>query len=201
MSNLTRTADHLASVLESLGFIIMSKKAGHGLPLVAFRLPPKEGRNYDEFSLAHQLRSRGWVVPAYTMAAHTNQMKMLRIVVREDFSRSLCDTLIRDIKNSCATLEGLDEQEVQRHEEYVKKHITSNGKAGDGKNSVKVSCPSTSILPPFVVISLTALTRRSRTQCKPSMVRLTACVNGSTTQIRRVVSDGPDFMMIVWKCD
>jgi glutamate decarboxylase len=59
MSNLTRTANYLSDSLEALGFIIMSKKAGEGLPLVAFRLPPQEDRNYDEFSIAHALRSRG----------------------------------------------------------------------------------------------------------------------------------------------
>ena len=66
MMNLTRTADYLAANLEALGMILMSKKSGEGLPLVAFRLP--DGKYYDEFNLAHSLRERGWVVPAYTMA-------------------------------------------------------------------------------------------------------------------------------------
>lgn len=55
MSNLTRTADYLSDSLEALGFIIMSKKSGEGLPLVAFRLKPLEERNYDEFALARKL--------------------------------------------------------------------------------------------------------------------------------------------------
>jgi glutamate decarboxylase len=67
MMNLTRTADYLSKNLEHLGFIIMSKGAGEGLPLVAFRLDPKKKALYDEFQIAHQLRERGWVVPAYTM--------------------------------------------------------------------------------------------------------------------------------------
>jgi glutamate decarboxylase len=54
MSNLTRTADYLSDSLKELGFIIMSKKSGEGLPLVAFRLAPNEERNFDEFALAHQ---------------------------------------------------------------------------------------------------------------------------------------------------
>lgn len=60
MMNLTRTADYLAANLEALGMIILSKKAGEGLPLVAFRLP--DGKLYDEFSLAHQLRERGIIL-------------------------------------------------------------------------------------------------------------------------------------------
>ena len=44
----------------------MSKKGGDGLPLVAARIDPERGVMYDEFAIAHQLRERGWVVPAYT---------------------------------------------------------------------------------------------------------------------------------------
>ncbi|EFY88156.1 hypothetical protein J3458_011745 [Metarhizium acridum] len=134
MSNLTRTADYLSNSLEKLGFIIMSKRSGEGLPLVAFRFPgPNEGgredRHYDEFALAHQLRSRGWVVPAYTMAPNTNKMKMLRVVVREDFSRSRCDVLINDIKLCLGMLEEMDRETVKRQEEYIRTHLTSSGRA------------------------------------------------------------------------
>jgi len=57
MSNLTRTADYLSEALEALGFVIMSKRSGEGLPLVAFRFKEKEDRHYDEFALAHKLVS------------------------------------------------------------------------------------------------------------------------------------------------
>ncbi|KAL7810785.1 glutamate decarboxylase [Trichoderma aethiopicum] len=133
MSNLTRTADYLTDVLEkSLGFVIMSEREGQGLPLVAFRFKtPQEGgkqRHYDEFALAHHLRSRGWVVPAYTMAPHTNEMKMLRVVVREDFSKSRCDLLIHDIRLCVAMLENMDAETVRKQEEFIKEHIATHGK-------------------------------------------------------------------------
>jgi len=67
MTNLTRTADYLSESLKQLGFIIMSQGHGKGLPLVAFRLDEKLGKHYDEFAIAHSLRERSWVVPAYTM--------------------------------------------------------------------------------------------------------------------------------------
>lgn len=134
MSNLTRTADYLTESLEKLGYVIMSERSGAGLPLVAFRLAtPEEGgpedRHYDEFSLAHHLRSRGWVVPAYTMAPKTNNLKMLRVVVREDFTRSRCDSLISDIKLCQGLLEETDKESIKKREEYIKKHLTSVGKA------------------------------------------------------------------------
>ncbi|KAK4153184.1 pyridoxal phosphate-dependent transferase [Chaetomidium leptoderma] len=129
MSNLTRTADYLSDSLEALGFIIMSKKSGEGLPLVAFRLPPQEDRNYDEFAVAHQLRARGWVVPAYTMAPNTENLKMLRVVVREDFTKSRCDSLIADIKLSQHLLEQMDQDSIKKQQEFINKHHTASGKA------------------------------------------------------------------------
>jgi len=117
MLNLTRTADYLSANLETLGFIIMSKRSGEGLPLVAFRLP--EGKYYDEFQLAHSLRERGWVVPAYTMAPHSEQLKLMRVVVREDFSKSRCDALITDIRFAVQALDKMDEKKIAEHEEYV----------------------------------------------------------------------------------
>ncbi|KAG6135079.1 hypothetical protein E4U22_007319 [Claviceps purpurea] len=136
MSNLTRTADHLATSLQALGFVIMSESSGRGLPLVAFRFSgPDDGpkgrsdRHYDEFSLARQLRFHGWVVPAYTMAPNTNKMKMLRVVVREDFSRPRCDLLLSDIKLCLGLLEDMDKETVQKQEQTMRTHHHSSGRA------------------------------------------------------------------------
>ncbi|KJZ68210.1 hypothetical protein HIM_12397 [Hirsutella minnesotensis 3608] len=164
MSNLTRTADYLSDELQSLGFVIMSERSGRGLPLVAFRFPsngsgagPGSGsgsgggakdvsdstpvaqaarpdRHYDEFALAHALRSRGWVVPAYTMAPNTDRLKMLRVVVREDFSRSLCDMLLSDIRLCLGMLDETDRESIERQEEYVRTHLTAAGRAKHSKH-------------------------------------------------------------------
>ena len=129
MMNLTRTADYLAANLEQLGFLMMSKKQGQGLPLVAFRLNPKDKHHYDEFAIAHHLRERGWVVPAYTMAPHSDKLKLMRVVVREDFSRARCDTLIADIKLALDTLKSMDAETVEQHTNHVKHHNTASGKS------------------------------------------------------------------------
>jgi len=129
MTNLTRTADYLSDSLQQLGLIIMSQKSGHGLPLVAFRLDPKADKHYDEFALAHQLRQRSWVVPAYTMAPHTNELKMLRVVVREDFSKSRCDQLLCDIKLCMLVLDEMDREQVKKNEAYIRLNATHSGKA------------------------------------------------------------------------
>ncbi|KAF2277191.1 glutamate decarboxylase [Westerdykella ornata] len=118
MLNLTRTADYLAANLEALGFIILSQRSGAGLPLVALRLDEDLGKLYDEFAIAHQLRERGWVVPAYTMAPHSENMRLMRIVVREDFSKARCDALISDFKLALQTLDAMDAKKLKEHSEH-----------------------------------------------------------------------------------
>ncbi|KAK3936083.1 pyridoxal phosphate-dependent transferase [Diplogelasinospora grovesii] len=100
MLDLIRMADYLGSNLEEMGcFVLLSKKHGRGLPLVAFRLDPAKGYAFDEFAIAHELRRQGgWVVPAYTMAPHSEEVKILRVVVRQDFSHSRCDALVADLR-------------------------------------------------------------------------------------------------------
>ncbi|RDL39489.1 Glutamate decarboxylase [Venustampulla echinocandica] len=128
MTNLTRIADYLSNCLEGMGFIIMSQKSGAGLPLVAFRLDPKTNKHYDEFAIAHHLRERSWIVPAYTMAPHTNQLKMLRVVVREDFSRARCDQLIADIKLCMGVLDSMGKDSIKMHNDLIQAHRTHGAK-------------------------------------------------------------------------
>jgi len=129
MLNLTRTADYLGASVEKLGFVLMSKTRGNGLPLVAFRLDPSKEHGFDEFAVAHHLRERGWVVPAYTMAPHSESLKMMRVVVREDFSRSRCDALIADIKIAVTELTKLDEKKMLNHYvDHMKQHGSRTGK-------------------------------------------------------------------------
>ena len=129
MSNLTGTADYLSQALEAQGFVIMSKRSGGGLPLVAFRFKEDEDRAYDEFSLARSLRGKGWIVPAYTMAPKANNLKMLRVVVREDFTKSMCDWLLHDVKYCLGSLADMDRETLVKHERYIQKHVTAHGKA------------------------------------------------------------------------
>ncbi|ETS86315.1 hypothetical protein PFICI_00143 [Pestalotiopsis fici W106-1] len=100
MLNLLRTTEYLATKLKDLDcFIIMSKRHGRGLPLIALRLDPAKSYAFDEFTIYHELRQQGgWIVPAYTMAPHAEDLKMLRIVIREEFSYALCDALVADFR-------------------------------------------------------------------------------------------------------
>lgn len=136
MSNLTKTADYLSAGLEQRGFIILSKTGGKGLPLVAFRLDPNKHHHYDEFAIAHHLKERGWVVPAYTMAPHSEKLKLMRVVVREDFSYPRCESLIKDFKIAMDTLDAMEDKEtVSKHIERLRQHGTSSGRNRHGKKN------------------------------------------------------------------
>ncbi|GAD95697.1 glutamate decarboxylase 1 [Paecilomyces variotii No. 5] len=137
MVNLTRTADYLAAQLKTLGFIIMSQGAGKGLPLVAFRLDPTKEHLFDEFAIAHQLRERGWVVPAYTMAPHSEKLKLMRVVVREDFTKARCDSLVQDFKLALQVLSDMDKANVERYKEHMSHHVKHPRKTTQSHNHYK----------------------------------------------------------------
>ncbi|KAA8532390.1 hypothetical protein F0562_032441 [Nyssa sinensis] len=94
MENCRENALVLKEGLEKTGrFNIVSKD--NGVPLVAFSL--KDNSSYDEFEVSDMLRRFGWIVPAFTMPADAQHVTVLRVVIREDFSRTLAERLVLDI--------------------------------------------------------------------------------------------------------
>jgi len=51
------------------------------------------------------------------MAPHSDKMKLMRVVVREDFTKSRCDALISDFKLALQTLDSLDAKKIQENKE------------------------------------------------------------------------------------
>ena len=94
----------------------MSQGGGHGLPVVAFRLSSAQNVFLDEWALSRKLREKGWIVPAYTMAADCETMGMMRVVVRTDFSMGRCVSLVQDVQDSLGALAGLEIQNIQRYQ-------------------------------------------------------------------------------------
>jgi glutamate decarboxylase len=94
MLALTETARWLGSELGRLpGFELVTR--GADLPVVCVRL--NEDVPFSVFDLADRLRLRGWVVPAYRMAADAQGVAVLRFVVREGLSHDLAECLITDV--------------------------------------------------------------------------------------------------------
>ncbi|CAI9753256.1 unnamed protein product [Fraxinus pennsylvanica] len=104
MENCQDNAMVLKAGLEKTGrFNIVSKD--NGVPLVAFSL--KDNRRHTEFEVSDVLRRFGWIVPAYTMPPDAQHVTVLRVVIREDFSRTLAERLVLDIQKVLHELDML----------------------------------------------------------------------------------------------
>jgi glutamate decarboxylase len=67
---------------------------GSEFPIVAVRAADPHA--LDLVALSDRLRERGWIVPAYTLPPNAEQTTMLRMVVKENFSR-VVDMLAHDL--------------------------------------------------------------------------------------------------------
>jgi glutamate decarboxylase len=104
MENCHENAMVLKAGLEQTGrFNIVSKD--EGVPLVAFSL--KDHTRHDEFEISDMLRRFGWIVPAYTMPPDAEHVTVLRVVIREEFSRTLAERLVLDIEKVIYQLDAL----------------------------------------------------------------------------------------------
>ncbi len=100
-------ATYLSSSVAAMDpFELLSE--GRDLPVFAFKL--KDGvRNYTVFDVSRELRTRGWLVPAYTFPDDLAHMAALRIVVRNGFGHDLADMLLADLERAVAYLSRLRE--------------------------------------------------------------------------------------------
>ena len=55
---------------------------------------------FNLFDLSDRLRSRGWLVPAYSMPANRADLVVQRVLVRHGTSMDLVDLLLDDIRRS-----------------------------------------------------------------------------------------------------
>ena len=93
MDGLLDTAHHLADLVEDGGrFDLVSSR--DALPVVTIKL--KDESRYTCHDLSERLRMRGWIVPAYTLPPKLDDVSVLRVVVREGFSRDMADNFVAD---------------------------------------------------------------------------------------------------------
>ncbi len=101
MEDCMANAEYLNDQLLKTGkFELLSKE--NTIPISVAKL--KDSSDYDVFDISHVLRTRGWTVPAYTMPPNAQEIAVLRVVVRESFSRDLADILVGDIQETIKLL-------------------------------------------------------------------------------------------------
>jgi glutamate decarboxylase len=100
-------ARYLSAAIAKIGpFELLSD--GSELPVFAFKLDDGV-ENYTVFDVSRELRTRGWLVPAYTFPANLEDMAALRVVVRNGFSKDMADMLLADLDRTVAFLSQLKE--------------------------------------------------------------------------------------------
>ncbi|RHY61133.1 hypothetical protein DYB30_006143 [Aphanomyces astaci] len=101
------TAEYLRCRLSDTGLFDIVDKAH--MPLVAFAL--KNSDKYTCFDIQDKVRSRGWILPAYTCPRGAESLVIMRVVVKQNFTRPMADMLVEDIAR---TIEFLESPRVQK---------------------------------------------------------------------------------------
>lgn len=96
------TARFLAQAIDQMGIFTIIYGGEGGIPAVTWRIEENADIGFTVYDLADRLRSRGWLVPAYSMPANRTDLIVQRIIVRHGFSRDLATLLLDDIRQSIA---------------------------------------------------------------------------------------------------
>ncbi|HEV7493320.1 glutamate decarboxylase [Baekduia sp.] len=76
---------------------------GGELPVFAFALA-SEDEGFSVYDVSEKLRARGWIVPAYPMPPGIEELAVLRVCVRNGFSRDLASIFLADLQHATAHL-------------------------------------------------------------------------------------------------
>ncbi len=101
MTRLSDTAAYLADLVAGSPFLELMSKPD-ALPLVCARVADDVG--FTAYDLSAKLKERGWIVPAYTLAADADHVSVLRVVVREGLSSDMADILVADVRRAAEEL-------------------------------------------------------------------------------------------------
>jgi glutamate decarboxylase len=97
-------AVYLSSQIAKMGpFELLTD--GTDLPVFAFKLRD-DVKGFSVFDVSERLRARGWQVPAYTFPEDMTGTAVIRIVVRNGFSRDLAGMLLDDIRRQVDILDA-----------------------------------------------------------------------------------------------
>ena len=112
-------AMHLCSTIAQIGpFELLTD--GSELPVFVFTLRP-DIDTYTVFDVSDGLRKRGWQVPAYTFPRNLQHTSVLRVVVRNGFSRDLADLLAADLRREVHQLDQVTGR-LPQHDGRVRFH-------------------------------------------------------------------------------
>jgi glutamate decarboxylase len=110
MENMQENASYLAAKLNgSTKFEVINKSIT--FPMVTVQL---QNCDFTVFHLSEKLRQKGWIVPAYTLPANAEDIAVLRMVVKESFSKDMVEMLYSDMMEAVEKLEQTEEERLEK---------------------------------------------------------------------------------------
>ena len=94
------TAQYLADEIAKMEPFEIIYDGRGGIPALAWKLKEGVDHSFTLFDLADRLRTRGWLVPAYTLPPNREDLAIQRILVKHGFSRDLASLLLDDYRDA-----------------------------------------------------------------------------------------------------
>jgi glutamate decarboxylase len=147
----SETAVWLADQIANLGPFDLVYNGRGGIPGVTWTLKPGTAFSGSLYDLADRLRTRGWLVPAYSMPPNCQDVVVQRILVRHGFSRDLATLLLDDLRRSLDHFQthpvskplteleagGFNHSGVHRHSTASEPHTQKSRKSGSGTSRTR----------------------------------------------------------------
>ncbi|MDP0494611.1 MAG: glutamate decarboxylase [Verrucomicrobiota bacterium JB024] len=118
MTNIMDNAQYLEKKLIETGYFELLNESKY-LPTVTVRLKDRELPTKVVYMLSDLLRQFGWIVPAYPLPANADDVHVLRMVVKENFSRDMAEKFAADIVK-CIKKLGDEAQDFEKYFEQQK---------------------------------------------------------------------------------
>ncbi|WOO43451.1 glutamate decarboxylase [Rubellicoccus peritrichatus] len=114
MQNIMDNAQYLEGKLIESGHFELLNESKY-LPTVTVRLKDRSLPNKIVYLLSDLLRQYGWIVPAYPLPPKADTVHVLRMVVKENFSRDMAEKFAEDLE-TCWKQLGEEEKEFKNME-------------------------------------------------------------------------------------
>jgi len=115
-NNSSEVGKWLASEVKKLGIFKIIYNGSGGIPGCTWTLASDAKVNFDLYELAKDLRSRGWLIPAYSLPKNADHIVIQRILVKQNFTKDMASLLLEDIKRSIEHFkqDGIDSDKKEK---------------------------------------------------------------------------------------
>lgn len=109
MKSIINNAQYLSQQIEQTKEFKLLK-AETILPIVTFQLLGTE--DFTVFDVSYKMREKGWIVSAYNLPANAENVYLLRVVVRENFSHDIAGLFMQDLLEAHKSLSAKEKKKA-----------------------------------------------------------------------------------------